>query len=149
MIRRKKKMVIFSLIWISSAPFKISYKNKRVAHERAYLVSWFVYLKTSISNQQPCAFGGRCVLNNSNAYRCICTPGWSGQDCRVNVNDCIEHGCQNGGTCMDEIDGYRLVFKSWWSWGCSATRMSMIVKAVTFTALFLQAWKNSSNSIQY
>ncbi|XP_005915556.1 protein eyes shut homolog isoform X1 [Haplochromis burtoni] len=55
---------------------------------------------------QPCAFGGCCVLNNSNAYRCICTPGWSGQDCRVNVNDCIEHGCQNGGTCMDEIDGY-------------------------------------------
>lgn len=52
------------------------------------------------------------MLNNSSAYRCICTPGWSGQDCRVNVNDCIEHGCQNGGTCMDEIDGYRLVFKS-------------------------------------
>lgn len=67
---------------------------------------------TFLFNQQPCANGGRCVLNNSDSYRCVCTRGWSGRDCRVNVNDCIEHWCQNGGTCVDEIDGYRLVFKS-------------------------------------
>ncbi|XP_030603557.1 protein eyes shut homolog [Archocentrus centrarchus] len=59
-----------------------------------------------LQHLQPCANGGRCVLNNTNAYRCICTRGWSGQDCRVNVNECIEHWCQNGGTCVDEIDGY-------------------------------------------
>uniref|UniRef100_A0A672IFL9 Protein eyes shut homolog n=1 Tax=Salarias fasciatus TaxID=181472 RepID=A0A672IFL9_SALFA len=57
-------------------------------------------------NLQPCANGGRCVLNNASSYTCICSPGWSGQDCRVNVNDCIQHWCQNGATCVDEIDGY-------------------------------------------
>uniref|UniRef100_A0A7N8WRN9 Eyes shut homolog n=1 Tax=Mastacembelus armatus TaxID=205130 RepID=A0A7N8WRN9_9TELE len=57
-------------------------------------------------NVQPCANGGRCVLNNVSSYTCICTPGWSGQNCRINVNDCVQHWCQNGATCLDEIDGY-------------------------------------------
>ncbi|XP_054654555.1 protein eyes shut homolog isoform X4 [Dunckerocampus dactyliophorus] len=55
---------------------------------------------------QPCANGGRCVLNNANSYTCICAPGWSGHNCRTNVNDCVQHWCQNGATCVDEIDGY-------------------------------------------
>ncbi|XP_049592179.1 protein eyes shut homolog [Syngnathus scovelli] len=55
---------------------------------------------------QPCANGGRCVLNNANSYTCICSPGWSGHNCRTNVNDCVQHWCQNGATCVDEIDSY-------------------------------------------
>ncbi|XP_061766366.1 protein eyes shut homolog isoform X2 [Nerophis ophidion] len=55
---------------------------------------------------QPCANGGRCVLNSANSYTCICTPGWSGHNCRTNVNDCVQHWCQNGASCVDEIDGY-------------------------------------------
>ncbi|XP_047458100.1 protein eyes shut homolog [Mugil cephalus] len=57
-------------------------------------------------NLQPCANGGRCVLNNASSYACVCAPGWSGQNCRVNVNECFRHWCQNGATCVDEIDGY-------------------------------------------
>ncbi|XP_042289870.1 protein eyes shut homolog isoform X1 [Thunnus maccoyii] len=57
-------------------------------------------------NFQPCANGGRCVLNDASSYTCICTPGWSGQSCHTNVNDCVQHWCQNGATCVDEIDGY-------------------------------------------
>uniref|UniRef100_A0A8C7WP38 Protein eyes shut homolog n=1 Tax=Oryzias sinensis TaxID=183150 RepID=A0A8C7WP38_9TELE len=55
---------------------------------------------------QPCANGGHCVLNNASSYTCICTRGWTGQTCRINVNDCIQHWCQNMATCVDEIDGY-------------------------------------------
>uniref|UniRef100_A0A673BLA4 Crumbs cell polarity complex component 2b n=1 Tax=Sphaeramia orbicularis TaxID=375764 RepID=A0A673BLA4_9TELE len=55
---------------------------------------------------QPCANGGRCVLNSASTYTCICGAGWSGQNCRLNVNDCVQHWCQNGATCVDEIDGY-------------------------------------------
>uniref|UniRef100_A0A3P9QGN3 EGF-like domain-containing protein n=1 Tax=Poecilia reticulata TaxID=8081 RepID=A0A3P9QGN3_POERE len=47
---------------------------------------------------------GRCVLNNASSYMCICAHGWSGQNCRINVNDCVQHWCQNGATCVDEID---------------------------------------------
>ncbi|XP_069394492.1 protein eyes shut homolog isoform X2 [Paralichthys olivaceus] len=58
-------------------------------------------------NLQPCANGGRCILNEAASYTCICMPGWSGQNCHINVNDCVQHWCQNGATCVDEIDGYR------------------------------------------
>ncbi|XP_077468678.1 protein eyes shut homolog isoform X2 [Stigmatopora argus] len=58
------------------------------------------------TNLQPCANGGRCVLNSGNSYSCICSPGWSGHNCRTNVNDCVQHWCQNGATCVDEIDDY-------------------------------------------
>uniref|UniRef100_A0A8C9YVE4 Protein eyes shut homolog n=1 Tax=Sander lucioperca TaxID=283035 RepID=A0A8C9YVE4_SANLU len=57
-------------------------------------------------NLQPCANGGHCVFNDASSYTCICTPGWSGQNCHINVNDCVQHWCQNGATCVDEIDGY-------------------------------------------
>ncbi|XP_022618014.1 protein eyes shut homolog [Seriola dumerili] len=57
-------------------------------------------------NFQPCANGGRCVLNNASSYTCVCAPGWSGHNCRINVNDCVQHRCQNGATCVDGIDGY-------------------------------------------
>lgn len=93
--------------------------------------------------QQPCANGGRCVLNNASSYACVCASGWSGQNCTINVNDCVRHWCQNGATCVDEIDGYRWVLKPWLSWGHSGTRMSTIAKAVTFTALLLQGTRNS------
>uniref|UniRef100_A0A665X8D2 Protein eyes shut homolog n=1 Tax=Echeneis naucrates TaxID=173247 RepID=A0A665X8D2_ECHNA len=57
-------------------------------------------------NLQPCSNGGSCVLGNVGSYACICAPGWSGQNCLINVNDCVQHWCQNGATCVDEIDGY-------------------------------------------
>ncbi|XP_024860976.1 protein eyes shut homolog isoform X2 [Kryptolebias marmoratus] len=57
-------------------------------------------------NLQPCANGGRCVLNNASTYTCICSRGWSGQNCHVNANDCIQHWCQNGASCVDQIGGY-------------------------------------------
>uniref|UniRef100_A0A3P8V4B2 EGF-like domain-containing protein n=1 Tax=Cynoglossus semilaevis TaxID=244447 RepID=A0A3P8V4B2_CYNSE len=58
-------------------------------------------------NLQPCAHGGRCVLKGSRSYTCICMPGWSGHNCHINVNDCVQHWCQNGATCLDEVDSYR------------------------------------------
>ncbi|XP_064792399.1 protein eyes shut homolog [Oncorhynchus masou masou] len=57
-------------------------------------------------NIQPCANGGRCVVNNASSYTCVCAPGWAGGNCRLNINDCVQHWCQNGATCVDEIDGY-------------------------------------------
>ncbi|CAG09437.1 unnamed protein product [Tetraodon nigroviridis] len=66
----------------------------------------------------PCDNGGRCVLNNASSYTCVCAPGWSGQTCRLNVNDCVQHWCRNGATCVDEIDGYRCFLQSFASCIC-------------------------------
>lgn len=98
--------------------------------------------------QQPCANKGHCVLNNANSYTCICRPGWSGQHCRINVNDCVQHWCQNGATCVDEIDGYRWVLKSQLSTEKKKKQDVNDCKSCDIYC-FLQGWRNSSHFIQY
>lgn len=41
--------------------------------------------------------------------RCVCSPGYVGDDCSVDYNDCEEHRCQNGAQCVDELNGYACV----------------------------------------
>uniref|UniRef100_A0A667Y4L9 Protein eyes shut homolog n=1 Tax=Myripristis murdjan TaxID=586833 RepID=A0A667Y4L9_9TELE len=66
-------------------------------------------------NFQPCANGGRCLLSSASSYSCVCTPGWSGQNCQINVNDCVQHWCQNGATyyqCICPLGFSGRLFKS-------------------------------------
>lgn len=35
--------------------------------------------------------------------------GFAGQNCSNNVDDCKDHMCQNGGTCVDQVNGYKCV----------------------------------------
>lgn len=39
-------------------------------------------------------------------HRCICKDGWEGKDCVENINDCVLHNCQNGASCIDEVNSY-------------------------------------------
>lgn len=144
-------IVIFLTRMLSVQSQILSQKMKwfHLWQHASYFVPLVSVLYASVSYRQICANGGQCVLNNASSYTCICAPGWAGPNCRINVNDCVRHWCQNGATCLDEIDGYRWVLESRLSWGHSGPRMSVIVKAVTFTVRFPQAGENSSDSIQY
>ncbi|XP_071943795.1 uncharacterized protein [Antedon mediterranea] len=65
-----------------------------------------VYLTTPLGCEvNPCTNGGAC-LTVGNAYSCNCAPGFSGQNCQSNVNDCSGISCMNGGECIDHIDGF-------------------------------------------
>ena len=44
--------------------------------------------------------------NDNNGYMCVCNPGYSGQNCGVNTNECSSNPCQNGGTCTDRVNGF-------------------------------------------
>lgn len=48
----------------------------------------------------------KCVLV---CFRCECTPGYVGEHCESDYNDCEENKCQNGGQCIDAINGYTCV----------------------------------------
>lgn len=37
---------------------------------------------------------------------CNCTGGWTGVNCSVDINECENNPCLNGGTCTDEINNY-------------------------------------------
>ena len=49
--------------------------------------------------------------NTPGSYQCSCDPGWSGQDCDVNIDECLANGgagqtCKNNGTCIDGINTF-------------------------------------------
>ena len=35
-----------------------------------------------------------------------CMPGYTGQNCEIEINECQSHPCQNGGTCIDLVGHY-------------------------------------------
>lgn len=42
-------------------------------------------------------------------FRCACAQGFSGPDCRINVNECSPQPCLGGATCIDGIGGYTCI----------------------------------------
>lgn len=53
---------------------------------------------------EPCENGGNCT-DGVNQYTCDCSPGYSGGNCEVNVDDCWPEPCVNG-ICIDKVNGY-------------------------------------------
>ena len=49
---------------------------------------------------------GICV-NSPGSYDCFCRPGFGGQNCDYNFNECLSDPCQHGGTCTDEVNDFK------------------------------------------
>lgn len=78
-----------------------------------------------IPNQPPiCAHGGKCV-NTFGSYHCQCAPGYKGEFCDDNVDDCQPNPCYNGGSCIDGDNSFQ----------CSCTEGNNI-----FLVLFRKLW---------
>ncbi|XP_036600651.1 protein HEG homolog 1 [Trichosurus vulpecula] len=42
----------------------------------------------------PCLHDGKCFVDSTaRGYRCVCTPSWQGDDCSVDVNECLSNPC--------------------------------------------------------
>jgi len=64
----------------------------------------------------PCYNGGSCKSMGSNSslastlnYTCMCPPGFTGPLCEINIDDCLDHQCQNGAMCVDGVNSYRCI----------------------------------------
>ena len=40
------------------------------------------------------------------SYMCLCVLGYNGSQCEMDIDDCAGDPCQNGGTCVDAVNGY-------------------------------------------
>jgi hypothetical protein len=55
-------------------------------------------------SESPCS-NGKCV-SVANGYRCECHAGFSGPDCKIDVNECSSSPCKNG-RCVNTYGSYR------------------------------------------
>ncbi|VDN18299.1 unnamed protein product [Gongylonema pulchrum] len=93
----------------------------------------------SLSNDpcaaSPCQNGAKCYTYRDKYYSCECRAGFTGRHCEVNIDDCSEnacmnggrfceqdvdecelglHDCKNGGTCFNKKEGYHCVCVNGW-----------------------------------
>ena len=54
-----------------------------------------------------------------------CVAGWSGTNCEVNVDDCVNMPCKNGGTCVDGLNSYSCSCGCEWSGPTCETKRSV------------------------
>ncbi len=54
-------------------------------------------------------------LENKGHYNCTCTDQWEGENCDIDVDECVVFApCQNGGTCNNNDGGYSCAcLKEW------------------------------------
>ena len=59
-------------------------------------------------SHSTCANNGSCLTNydvKPFGYTCKCLPGFNGQMCEMNVDDCISQQCKYG-RCIDKVNGF-------------------------------------------
>lgn len=61
------------------------------------------YLKLlPLQNNATCT-----VTPYEDRYECLCLPGFTGEHCETNNDDCASLPCLHGGVCSDEINDFR------------------------------------------
>lgn len=56
-------------------------------------------------NSKDICGNGICV-NLLGSYQCYCKPGYTGQNCNIDVDECLSVPCKNGATCIDKINDF-------------------------------------------
>lgn len=56
----------------------------------------------------PCQHDSKCILTPK-GVKCDCTPGYIGEHCDVDFDDCQDHKCRNGARCTDAVNGYTCI----------------------------------------
>lgn len=49
-------------------------------------------------------------------HRCDCTPGYVGEHCDIDFDDCQDNKCKNGAQCTDAVNGYTCICPEGYRW---------------------------------
>jgi hypothetical protein len=57
-------------------------------------------IKKDPCQKEPCLFGGKCLINTNNDYKCQCPSGRFGKNCQLMDICHIDNPCKNNSTCL-------------------------------------------------
>lgn len=64
-----------------------------------YLWTYECCIQTDLKEMQP------CPLNKMYICACVCIcSGYVGENCQVDIDECEQHPCENGGECFQRSD---------------------------------------------
>ncbi|XP_017848207.1 protein crumbs isoform X3 [Drosophila busckii] len=55
--------------------------------------------------QADCKNGGKCTTPTEE-YACTCQPGYEGDDCATDIDECLDTHCENNGTCINQVANF-------------------------------------------
>ncbi|XP_071054317.1 protein jagged-1b isoform X3 [Onthophagus taurus] len=67
-----------------------------------------------LSTTSVCGEHGHCVSTSGHGYRCSCEPGYTGQYCHENIDECYPNPCLNNGSCTDKVADYECDCRNGW-----------------------------------
>ncbi|KAI8500543.1 hypothetical protein Bbelb_221090 [Branchiostoma belcheri] len=95
--------------------FPASYSTSAVSSSKDIPTTPMALPSTTDINEcadKPCQHG-TCV-NKDGGYKCICSVGWTGQNCQQAINECTRKSCQHG-TCVNKAGGYKCTCSHGWT----------------------------------
>ena len=103
----------------------------------SYLGNYCEELDSCHSSRNPCKNGATCrdiTDGLADSFNCTCLPGYTGNLCDTNINECASQPCQNKGFCVDYINRYTCL--------CEPDTEGVNCETVIFNMCSLQPCKN-------
>lgn len=67
--------------------------------------NWYILcVDINECDDNPC--GNNSCTNELGGFSCVCNPGYRGEHCEENIDECLTNICQNNSTCVDGINEY-------------------------------------------
>lgn len=104
-VHQNGKVIIFKFIFVYSQLTLWRISTGKTCSERVTKIAGDPFDQCQ---GQPCHNGGSCE-SGPGWFRCVCAQGFSGPDCRINVNECSPQPCLGGATCIDGIGGFTCI----------------------------------------
>lgn len=105
--QRRMLQIMISLVHVKEAILVSTRKllTMNFSKRELFLVGRLCDTVLSPCDSGPCSFG-TCLMVGS-TWRCVCSPGWTGIQCKDGINECLSNPCSNAGVCVDGINEYR------------------------------------------
>ncbi|XP_042300938.1 protein HEG homolog 1 isoform X2 [Sceloporus undulatus] len=64
--------------------------------------------KANVCTADTCLNNGKCMMDTlTGKFQCQCLPGWQGEDCRIDVDECLSSPCPASATCTNTPGSFK------------------------------------------